>query len=129
MILIDTNVVIDVLRTNVLFAQRSARALQSAAQKCIGPIVYSELAPGFESAEDLDSILAELGIGYLPVERQALFLAGQAYKAYRFRGGPRERMLSDFLVGAQASTVGSPLLTRDPARYRTAFPQLELVEP
>jgi predicted nucleic acid-binding protein len=126
---IDTNVVIDVTGSNVLFAQRSARAINSAMGRVVGPIVYAELAGGFAAREDLDRILSEMQVSLAVMSEDALFTAGQAYRAYRSRGGPRERMLSDFLIGAHAYTEGCPLLTRDPSRYRTAFPQLQLIEP
>jgi predicted nucleic acid-binding protein len=129
MIFIDTNVVIDVLDKDVVRAQRAGRALNSVSAKSISTIVYAELAPGFEDRSSLDAILGELGIGVVSIPMSALFLAGQAYKAYRLRGGSRERMLADFLIGAQAIEASAPLLTRDPTRYRTSFPELMLIEP
>ena len=59
---------------------------------------------------------------------QAAFLAGRAFLAYRERGG-RAIPLPDFYIGAHAAVAGYRLLTRDPARYRTSFPRLELIAP
>lgn len=56
----------------------------------------------------------------------------EAFSAYAerrrsSRGGQPKRLLVDFIVGAHAATVADRLLTLDPDRYRTAFPDLDLV--
>lgn len=129
MILIDTNIIIDVTSTDAVLAQRAARAIRVASRRAVGPIVYAELAPGFVDMPTLDAALLAMQVELSNFSRAGLFLAGEAFKAYRLRGGPRDRMLPDFLIGAQAVSEECPLLTRDPARYRTAFPQLQLIEP
>jgi hypothetical protein len=58
-----------------------------------------------------------------------VLLAGKAFLLYRRRGGTRQTVLPDFFVGAHAMVAGYELLTRDPARYRTYFPQLHLIAP
>jgi len=128
-IFLDTNVLLDVLRTDVVFAQRSARAINSAARRAIGPVVYAELAAGFPNQADLDAVLSRMSVDVYPMSRVSLFLAGQAYVSYRRRGGPREQLLPDFLIGAQATIEGIAIITRDPRRYRTAFPELQVLEP
>jgi predicted nucleic acid-binding protein len=60
---------------------------------------------------------------------EAAFLAGKCYLAYRRRGGARRSPLPDFFIGAHAAVSQHSLLTRDPARYRTDFPQLTLIHP
>jgi hypothetical protein len=45
------------------------------------------------------------------------------------RGGTRTSTLPDLLIGAHAAVLGLTLLTRDTARYRTYFPNLQLVVP
>ena len=37
--------------------------------------------------------------------------------------------MPDFYIGAHAAVGGLKLLTRDPARYRTYCPRLELISP
>lgn len=64
-----------------------------------------------------------------PIPRAALFLAGKAHRRYRQGGGTRRGVLSDFFIGAHAAVRGVPLLTRDPARFRTYFPDVPLIAP
>jgi predicted nucleic acid-binding protein len=59
----------------------------------------------------------------------AALIAGWAHREYRSRGGRREQTLPDFLIGAHAVVSGYRLLTRDPKRYRTYFPDLEIIAP
>lgn len=63
----------------------------------------------------------------IPVE--AGLVAGQAHRNYCARGGTRTRTLPDFLIGAHASISGHRLLTRDAGRFRTYFPDVEIIAP
>jgi len=49
--------------------------------------------------------------------------------AYRLRGGSREAVLPDFLIGAHAEVAGLSLLTRDPRRVRSEFPSVRIISP
>ncbi len=64
---------------------------------------------------------------FLPWE--AAFLAGVTHSRYRRAGGVRERTLPDFFIGAHAVVAGHRLLTRDAARYRSYFPDLDIMSP
>jgi tetratricopeptide (TPR) repeat protein len=55
--------------------------------------------------------------------------AARAHADYRSRGGQRTAVLPDFLIGAHALVERCALLTRDPRRYRLAFPGLGLITP
>ncbi len=61
--------------------------------------------------------------------REALYLAGKAYRQYRERKGTRTGVLADFFIGAHAAVLGIPVLTRDVARIHTYFPTVTLISP
>src|SRR5436309_15840608 len=71
----------------------------------------------------------DLGVTFAPLDMKAAALAGDAWRSYRRRGGERERVIADFLVGAHARSQADRLLTRDRGFYRSAFSGLRLVEP
>lgn len=130
-VLVDANVLLDILTADSTWEPWSAAAMARAAESsllAINPIVFAEVSIGFTSIEDLDAVLpAELQREALPWD--AAFLAGKAFLAYRRRGGPRSTPLPDFYIGAHAAVRGYALLTRDARRYRTYFPDLELIAP
>lgn len=132
MILVDTNVLIDVAESDPIWADWSQEQLDLAS--AIGPVgingvVYAELSMGYVQVTALDQMLGETGIDIIPMPRAALFAAGIAFRRYRATGGPRTGVLPDFFIGAQAEVLKVPLLTRDTRRYRTYFPGVELITP
>jgi predicted nucleic acid-binding protein len=132
MILIDTNILLDIVTDDPVWADWSQQQLSAAAlgdRLAINPMVYAEFSSRFTRIEDIDVLLESVDIVVAEMPRSALFLAGQVFKAYRRRGGPRTSVLPDFFIGAHATVVGAPLLTRDPRRYRSYFPTIELVAP
>lgn len=69
-----------------------------------------------------------------PFEREDIpwssaFLAGRAFLKYRRAGGVRSATLPDFFIVAHAQNNGYAVMTRDAGRYRTYFPQVELIAP
>ena len=77
----------------------------------------------------MDGLLADFKVDIEPLGRDALFLAGKAFRRYRASGGTRTGVLPDFFIGAHAAVARLPLLTRDPRRYLTYFPDLVLIAP
>lgn len=129
---VDTNILIYLSDPN--FPQHaSARAAltrhQSAAPFVINDIVFAELSPGFASPAALSGWLESLGIVQERSSHVSLFRAATAHLAYRKAGGAKTSPLPDFFIGADAETAGVPLLTNDPARFQTYFPELELIAP
>jgi len=129
---IDTNILLDILLPNETFCDRSGRALETAAAAgslVISDLVYAELCVHFESQAVCDEFLRDLGIRTEALGRPASFLASRVWRRYRHQGGPRERILADFLIGAHAQVQASRLLSRDRGFYRRMFPALELIDP
>jgi predicted nucleic acid-binding protein len=62
MVLVDTNVLLDVLQDDPLWAEWSQRNLESASlteSLAINAVIYSELSIVFERIEDHESVLSE----------------------------------------------------------------------
>ena len=132
MILVDTNVLIDVLEDDPQWAEWSVAQLRAHSkihELGINAIVYAELSLAFERLEELDDAVMRLGLKLLEIPRPALFLAGRAFLTYRKAGGPRSNVLADFLIGAHAAVAGVAILTRDARRYTTYFPAVKLLLP
>lgn len=132
MILVDSNVLIDLSTGSSAWLEWSERQLTAALEAgpvLINPIVYGEVSADFDRTERLDDALAALGMIKVALPFEASFLAAKVLLAYRRAGGPRTTMLPDFLIGAHAAVAELKLLTRDPRRYRTYFPTVELIAP
>ena len=132
MLLVDTNVLVDVLQDDRQWANGSIgqmRAQASIHQLAINPVIYAEISLSFSTLEALDSVVATLALELREIPRPALFLAAKAYAQYRKRGGTRLQVLPNFFIGAHAAVERWPLLTRDASRFRTYFPTLEVLAP
>jgi hypothetical protein len=131
-VLVDSNVLLDVLTEDPKWLGWSSGALARCADESglvINPIVYAEVSIGFDRIEDVESALPYDVFVRSPLPWDAAFLAGKCFSAYKRRGGAKRSPLPDFYIGAHAAVAGLSLLTRDPARYRTYFPKLELIAP
>jgi predicted nucleic acid-binding protein len=132
MVLVDTNVVVDVWTDHAEWYGWSAAQLRAQAQVhelAINPIIYAELSLSYDSIDTLDARVADLELELLELPRAALFLAGLAFRKYRRQGGSRSGVLPDFFIGAHAAVLRCAILTRDAARYRSYFPTVELLTP
>lgn len=132
MLLVDTNVLVDVLENDLTWVDWSIAQLRAQSKTqglAINPIIYSELSLTFTSAETLDETIADLGLNFLELPRPALFLAGKAFIRYRRQGGTKNNVLADFFIGAHAAVARLPILTRDTRRYSAYFPGVALIAP
>lgn len=132
MILVDSNVIIDVLTKDPSWQTWSEAALSDAADRddvAINPIIYAEIASGFTTMSDLDRHLSAEAFRRLALPYEAGFVAGRAFVEYRRRGGVRTSPLPDFYIGAHAAVSGLSLLTRDARRYAGYFPGVRLISP
>ena len=131
-VLVDSNVLLDVLASDARWAPWSSTALAALANESvlvINPVIYAEISIRFESIEALDEVLPTELYRRDAIPYSASYLAGKAYVRYRDRGGKRRSLLPNFLIGAHAAVSGFRMLTRDPKRYRSYFPSLELISP
>ena len=131
-VLVDSNVLLDVLTDDPTWAERSGTALAEAADNsrlAINALIYAEVSIGFERIEELDAALPPSTFERLPLPWAAGFLAGKCFLRYRRSGGVRRSPLLDFYIGAHAMVDGMTLLTRDAARYRTYLPRLSVLTP
>lgn len=132
MLLVDTNVLVDVLSDDQEWVEWSIgqlRAQSKLHELAINPIVYSELSLMYESMEALNAVVEQMQLKYLEMPRAALFLAGKAFVKYKREGGSKQNVLPDFFIGAHAAVARCAILTRDSAHYRTYFPTVKLVMP
>jgi predicted nucleic acid-binding protein len=130
LLLVDTNVLLDVLQDDPQWFEWSIGQLRAQAQihaLVINPVIYAELSLSFSTMEALAAVITRLALEMQEIPKPALFLAGKAFVQYRRRGGAQ--VLPDFFIGAHAAIKGWPLLTRDASRFRTYFPGLVVVAP
>jgi|SRR5450759_1135886 predicted nucleic acid-binding protein len=129
---IDTNVVLDVVTADTKHGLASADAMRRAASEgslIACEIVWAELSAAFGPGPQAEATLARLGVVFSSVERSQAAAAGTAWREYRKRGGPRDRLIGDFLVGAHALGKADRLLTRDRGFYRLCFNSLAVMDP
>jgi hypothetical protein len=119
-------------------------------QLVICEVVYSELSSQFPSERELRNFLLDTRIRLVPSSREALYLAGERWRKYVRKKerkipcascgekisitcpkchrivGLRDRILSDFTIGAHAFVHAELLLTRDRGFYHTYFNELRI---
>ena len=132
MILVDSNVLLDVFTRDPKWYTWSLKALSDASSSnrlVINPIIYSEVSIGFNSVQKLDLVLNEIGLLNEPLSTEVSFLAGKAFLRYRQKGGNKTSPLPDFFIGAHAAHANYKLLTRDRHRFLNYFPKLQIIRP
>lgn len=134
MILVDSNVLIDILDQDDHWFEWSSANVNRAvfgAYLFVNPVVVGELAPRFQILDDLRIILSAMLISIEPLQAEGAFLAGKAFELHRLRKAPgsAKATLADFFIGGHAQAVGATILTRDPRFYRSYFPGVPLITP
>jgi predicted nucleic acid-binding protein len=132
MIAIDSSVLLDVLIGDPQFAAASEACLAEALAAddvVICAAVLAEVQALLDTSASLMDTLSTLGIRFEPMTEQAAERAGHMNKRFRSRGGKRERVVADFLVGAHALLQCKGLITRDDGFFRDYFKGLKLIVP
>ena len=94
-----------------------------------GEAVVAEVQSMLDTSVSLMDTLSQLGIRYDPVGEAAAMRAGHMNRRFRARGGKRDRVVADFLVGAHALLQCDALITRDAGFFRDFFKGLKVIEP
>ena len=82
-----------------------------------------------DTSVNLMDTLNSLGIRHLPTQEAAAMRAGHMNKRFRARGGKRERVVADFLIGAHALLQCDGLITRDEDFFHDYYKGLKVVVP
>jgi len=129
---VDTNVLLDVFRSDPRYLSTSLAALHEAVAEghlVACEVVWSEITAAFPSPEAAREALDSIPLQFSPLTMEAALKAGTHHAAYRRRGGARDRMVADFLIGAHAQLQADRLLTRDRGFYRAYFQDLTVLDP
>lgn len=124
---VDTSVLLDVFLADDRYGEQSKEQLRAAYDSgaiIICDIVYAELVPAFRDRGVLDRALQEINATTSPVDTAIAHDAGVRWMRYRQAGGPRKRIITDFLIGAHAVAVAQTFLTRDRGFFSTYFPEM-----
>ena len=129
---IDTSVLLDIFTDDRTFRDGSLAAIRrclAEGQLLACDIVWAEVVAAFSDEGSAIRAMGGMPVTYSTSNEAAALRAGSAWRAYRTRGGSRERLIADFLVGAHAIEQADRLLTRDRGFHRTAFADLTILDP
>ena len=124
---VDSNILLDIFIPDEFHFSESKERLTDACKQgtvIVSKIVYAEIVPSFENQESLDRALKGLGVIFSLNDSSIAYEAGLRWKRYREAGGPRDRIIADFLIGAHALISADSFLTRDRGFFATYFPEL-----
>src|SRR3972149_6240772 len=128
---VDTNVLLDVFGADATHGIRSANALRGCLREgalVACEAVWAETAVAFPGEKPFLDAMRAIGVTFSPIEEPAALRASASWRLYRSRGGKRERVVADFLIGAHALVQCDRILTRDRGFYRDYFRELTIVD-
>ncbi|MER9899465.1 type II toxin-antitoxin system VapC family toxin [Mesorhizobium sp. M0130] len=127
---VDTNVLLDAMDVGAPRHKWAKEQLARADQPVVlCDIGYSEFSVSIATLEEANKSIRELALDRAPFSDESLFRAGKAYAEYKKRGGTKNNVLSDFLIGALAEAEQAPLLTANERDFRSYFPSITLICP
>ena len=124
---VDTSILLDVFLSDERYGPQSMEVLRDAYDSgaiLVCDVVYAELVPAFEDRDTLERALREIGARLSSIDTDIAYEAGMRWLRYRRAGGSRDRIITDFLIGAHAMVAADAFLTRDRGFYATYFPEL-----
>ena len=139
---LDSSIIIshlsgDVHRNEVLAAVE--RLLRLKAELLLPLICYAEIWTGIELLADVDARRRATNELQRMIQNSAILIvsdnvaiareAARTQAEYRRRGGRREVLIPDFLIGANAAYYSGQLLTTNPRDFLKFFPKLKVVTP
>jgi hypothetical protein len=129
---LDASVLLDIFLPDDRFGPMSWDAITMASEKgriIVSDIVYAELVPAFGDRARLQQAIEGINAEHSSIDSDIAWEAGIRWMRYRRAGGPRTRILADFLIGAHALASADVFLTRDRGFYDTYFPELSRATP
>ncbi|WDK77485.1 type II toxin-antitoxin system VapC family toxin [Xanthomonas campestris pv. campestris] len=131
MIAIDSSVLVDLLADSA-----QADAAEACLRQCLstGPVVVcdvvlAEVCSALRDGAEALSVLEDMSIRFNALEAKSALRAGEMQRRFRARGGKRERVVADFLIGAHAMLQCDGLITRDDSFFLDYFKGLKIIVP
>lgn len=130
---VDTNILVDILEPDPGWGPASLASLK----RCFGEgavvvceVVWAELGVLYgRHPGQVVQALRNAGIQYSAMDEESALRAAKCWHTYRKRGGTRERIAADFLIGGHALVQCDRLLTRDRGFFRDYFKSLDVISP
>lgn len=140
---LDSSIIIshlagDVHKDDVLSAIERLSLLK--AELFFSLVCYAEVWTGIELIEDKEGRREQTAASFADILQASHIMlvadnvviakeAARAQAEYRRRGGRREVLIPDFLIGANAVYYSGRLLTTNPRDFLRFFPSLEVLTP
>ncbi len=132
MILVDSNVLIDVFDRDPVWHDWSFAQLRESAlddELAVTQIVVGEVGPRYASLAEFEAVLASLDIGIAALTHEAAFAAGVAFRRFCARREGRTSILADFVIGGHAQAMQARIMTRDARIFSAYFADIDLITP